>query len=261
MIFGTGGTPNSTFPRNTLTALNRLRELGLDAMELEYVRGSFPGEPKAREIAAAALKNGITLTAHGPYYINLNSSEPEKLEKSRQWIYKTAYYGSLSGAISMTFHPGYCMGGEGEIVFRAVQNQLIIIRDKLKEDKIKIDICPELAGALPEFGALDEILRLSSETEGINFCIDWSHLHARTGAFNTLKEFESVISRIRKTLGETPLKKLHMHLSGIEYGKSGEKKHLNLDESDMNYKDLLRVFKGNDVRGILICESPSLEDD
>jgi deoxyribonuclease-4 len=261
LIFGTGGSPNSASPRDTVTSLKRLRELGLDAMELEYVRGSFPGEPKAREIALTAEKYGITLTAHGPYYINLNSPEPEKVEKSRQWIYKTAFYGSLSGAVSMTFHSGYYLGNNPDDVYRIIREELIYIRDKLVAEGLSIDLSPELTGAPSEFGNLDEILKMTSETEGIGFCIDWSHLHARTGALNTTKEFESVIFGIKEKLGEAPLRKLHMHLSGIEYGQKGERKHLNLDESDMNYKDLLKVLKNNGVCGIVICESPSLEDD
>ena len=36
--FGTAGIPLTTNPRNTLNAINRLHELKLDAMELEFVR-------------------------------------------------------------------------------------------------------------------------------------------------------------------------------------------------------------------------------
>jgi deoxyribonuclease-4 len=52
-----------------------------------------------------------------------------------------------------------------------------------------------------------------------------------------------------------------MHLAGIDYSKKGEKHHLNLEESDMNYKDLLKALKAFQVKGALTCESPNIEED
>ena len=52
-----------------------------------------------------------------------------------------------------------------------------------------------------------------------------------------------------------------MHISGIEYGSNGEKNHLILKESDFNYPDLLVALKEFNVRGLVICESPNLEED
>lgn len=261
LLFGTAGTPNSAKPRDSITAFKRLNELGLDSMELEYVRGSFPGEQKALEIASAARDNNIRLTAHGPYYINLHAEDPEKLAASRERIIKTAKIGSLSGAESITFHSGFFRGQDSGEVYRWIRNELENIIHKVRQMNIDVDVRPELTGKPSQFGSLDEIIRLSDEIEGIQPCIDWSHLYARTGVFNTAGEFQSVIDKIRSKLGEQAIKSLHMHITGIIFGLKGEKKHLNLDESDFNYKELLHVLKENGVCGFLICESPSLEDD
>jgi len=261
LLFGTAGTPNSAKPRDSITAFRRLSELGLDSMELEYVRGSFPGEQRALEIASAAKDNNIRLTAHGPYYINLYSEDPEKLAASRARIIKTARIGSLSGAESITFHSGFFRGQDAGEVYIWIHNELKNITHKVRQMNIDVDIRPELTGKPSQFGSLDEIINLSDEIEGIQPCIDWSHLYARSGEFNTAKEFQSVIDKIRLKLGEKAIKSFHMHISGILFGSKGEKKHLNLDESDFNYRELLHVLKENGVCGFLICESPSLEDD
>ena len=50
-------------------------------------------------------------------------------------------------------------------------------------------------------------------------------------------------------------------MAGIEYTAKGEKQHLNFEESDFNYKDLLKAFKDFDVKGAIVCESPNIEDD
>ncbi|HDY87380.1 MAG TPA: hypothetical protein ENH82_04595 [bacterium] len=261
LLFGTAGTPNSTKPRDSITALKRLKELGLDSMELEYVRGTFPGEQKACEIASAAKENNIRLTVHGPYYINLNSQEHEKVEASRARIIKTAKFGSLSGAESITFHPGFFHGQDTGEVYRRIHKEIEDIVKKVRQMNIDVDIRPELTGSPAQLGSLEEIISLSEEIDGVYPCIDWSHLHARTGANNTAKEFQSVLDFMKSKLGEQSLKSIHMHISGIEYGSKGEKKHLNLDESDFNYKDLMHVLKDNGVFGFVVCESPSLEDD
>ena len=54
---------------------------------------------------------------------------------------------------------------------------------------------------------------------------------------------------------------MHIHVSGIAYGKKGEIKHLNLPESDFQYAELLKALIGYDAKGIVICESPNLEED
>ena len=54
---------------------------------------------------------------------------------------------------------------------------------------------------------------------------------------------------------------MHCHISGIEFGDKGEKRHLNLVESGFNVKALLGVIKEFGCKGIVICESPNIEED
>ena len=54
---------------------------------------------------------------------------------------------------------------------------------------------------------------------------------------------------------------MHIHVAGIEYGEKGEKNHLNLDDSDLNYKDLMKCLRDFKVKGVVISESPNIEGD
>ena len=93
-------------------------------------------------------------------------------------------------------------------------------------------------------------------------CIDFSHLHARSiGKNNTYEEFKQNLVDVEKGLGKEALNKMHIHLAGIEYGPKGERHHLELDQSDMNYQDLLKVFKEFKIKGTVISESPNIEQD
>jgi deoxyribonuclease-4 len=50
LLFGTAGTPKSSEKRNSISGIQRVRELGLGCMELEFVRGVRMGESTASEV-------------------------------------------------------------------------------------------------------------------------------------------------------------------------------------------------------------------
>jgi deoxyribonuclease-4 len=90
--------------------------------------------------------------------------------------------------------------------------------------------------------------------------VDFAHWHAR-GNFNSYAEFSGLLKDMEKKLGRQALDRAHFHVSGIEYNKAGERKHLPLKASDLKYEELMRAFKDHGVRGMVVCESPVPEDD
>jgi len=66
---------------------------------------------------------------------------------------------------------------------------------------------------------------------------------------------------VEAKLGRQALDNMHIHVSGIAYGKSGEAKHLNLRESDFNYVEFIQALSDYNVKGLVINESPNLEED
>jgi deoxyribonuclease-4 len=105
------------------------------------------------------------------------------------------------------------------------------------------------------------LLNLCTELEGVGIGMDFAHWHARSGGGSSYPEFASVLQQIKQRLGDQALDNMHIHVSGIAYGKKGEIKHLNLPESDFKYVELLRALKDFNARGLVICESPNLEGD
>jgi deoxyribonuclease-4 len=91
--------------------------------------------------------------------------------------------------------------------------------------------------------------------------MDFSHLYARTGEYNSYEEFCTVLGKIKEELNENALQNMHIHLSGISSNSKGDLKHLNLDDSNFNWRDLIRALKDFDCRGYVICNSPNLEKD
>ncbi len=261
--FGPAGIPNSTPRKTTVEGIKRVKELGLDAMELEFVRGVRMSEARAREVKELAKNLGVVLTAHAPYYINLCSDDESKVRASIDRILQSARIGFLAGAWSVVFHPGYYGKLSHDEAYRRVRKALQEIVEAVRRESIDVWIRPEVMGGVSEFGDLVEVVRLSAEMgPPVLPCVDFAHLHARhRGKYNSYDEFASVLELLEKELGKEVLKNMHIHVSGIEYGDKGEVKHLNLDESDFNYRELLRVLKDFGVEGVVISESPNLEED
>jgi len=260
--FGTAGIPLSTPKRSTLDGILHVRNLGLDAMELEFVRGVNIKPELAKKIKYVAKKHDVLLTAHAPYYINLNAKEKAKVEASKRRIIQSAERLHDAGGWSVVFHAGYYLNQPPEKVYERIRNELRDIERELVDRGIKVWLRPELTGKPTQFGDLKEIVRLSEELETVLPTIDFAHAHARNvGKLNTAEEWREMLSFIEDRLGREALDNMHIHISGINYEPKGEKNHLNLQESDMNWEDLLRVLKEFRVKGVVISESPNIEGD
>ncbi len=261
LLFGTGGIPRSTKGKTSVSGIERIRELSLDCMELEFVQGVRMGEKGAENVLKASLKENVALSVHAPYYINLNSYDREKLEASLERLYQAARIGSLCGAQSIVFHAAFYQKSSKEHTYRKVSETLEELTGQLRDEEIPAILRPETMGKRTQFGTLEEVLALSAEIEGVMPCLDFCHMHAREGKENSYSEFTEIISKVEEDLGKEGLSNMHMHVSGVEYSSSGERKHLNLNESDFNYPDLMRVLKEFKARGRVILESPILEQD
>lgn len=256
--FLTAGIPLRAGNKGYEAGFKILDEMNLDGLELEFVRGVRISD-KSRDAVSAATK---VITAHAPFYVNLNAREEDKLEASVQRIIETAQVANELGGFSITFHAGYYLEQDAELVYNNIKSKIKEITDELAKVNNKIWIRPETTGKSTQWGDLEEIIRLSKEFETVLPCVDFSHLHARyNGISNTYDEFCAIFEKIGKELGQIALENFHAHIAGIEYGAKGEKKHLNLEESDFNYKDLLKAFKSFNIKGAVVCESPNIEDD
>lgn len=259
--FLTAGMPIRTDKKKGYEdAFRILDEMNLDGIEVEFVQGVRMSE-KSKELVKNASKERL-FTAHGPFFINLNAREPEKIEASIQRIIDTATVANEFGGYSITYHAAFYLNNDKEIVYKRVVEQTSKIIEILEKNNNKIWVRPETTGKGTQWGDLDEIVRLSKEFEQVLPCIDFSHIHARSGGgFNTYEDFCNILEKIGTELGDIALNNFHAHLAGIAYTAKGERNHLPLEDSDMNYKDLLKALKKFNVKGTLVCESPNIEDD
>lgn len=260
LLFGTAGVPQSSELDSTLSGIKRVAAVGLDCLEVEFVRGVKMSDDTARAVARKAEELGVALSAHAPYFINLNSPEEGKRLSSQKYILSAARTAMILGARNLVFHAGYYGYSRPEDAYQTIRKALKEILSILKSERNTVRLRIETLGKMAQFGTLDEVLFLCRDLDGLDPCLDFSHMHAREKV-STYADFDRALKKMRKKLGAAALENVHFHISGVDYGKRGELKHLNLRDSDFHYDDWVEALKDFGVAGMVICESPNLEED
>ncbi len=262
--FGTVGSPKSTPPKpgGSVGAILRLAELELNAFELGWVQSVRVSETTCADIRLAALEKDISLSVHAPYFINLNADDVE-WPKSRKRLMDAAYYGNLAGATDIIFHPGSYFGRDPQDVLPIAIGRLEECVKELQQAGNSVHLRPETMGKSAMLGSFNDVLLMAKSLPNVEPCIDFAHLHARAGdgSMNSYDEWSRLLEQMGKTLGETALRRLHIHLSGIEYSAKGEREHLPIRESDLDVRAIFQALKDYQCQGRILCESPILEED
>jgi deoxyribonuclease IV len=262
--FGTVGSPLATpkKPGGSVGGIEFSKSIGLNTLELGWVQSVRVTEVTCAAIKAKAEDQKLSLSVHAPYFINLNALD-EEWPKSRKRLMDAAIYGNLAGATDIIFHPGSYFGNDPAEVLKVAIPRLQGCVDEMRKAGNPVTLRPETMGKSAMLGSLEDTLEMSKAIEGVEPCIDFAHLHARPGdgTMNTYEEWSTLFKTYQKALGKKALKRLHIHLSGIEYGPKGEKNHLKLEDADLDLKALFRALKDSGCAGRILCESPIMEED
>jgi deoxyribonuclease IV len=224
--------------------LEKFNNNNLTAAEVSFTYSNYLKKDDAIKIGELAKKLNIDLSIHGSYYINLNSEDKSKIEKSKQKILEACKIAEYLGAKYVVFHPGYYGKSSKEDTYEKIKEEMLDLQKTIKENKWKVKLAPETTGKINVFGDLDETLQLVKDTK-CHFCIDFAHLKARAQGETNFKEH---ISKIKK------FKHVHCHYSGINYGPKGERNHIPIEIKET--KELIKELKKQKINCTLICESP-----
>ncbi len=262
--FGTVGSPLATpkKPGGSVGAIEFSKSIGLSTLELGWVQSVHVTEVTCAAIKGKAQEQGFSLSVHAPYFINLNASA-EEWPKSRKRLMDAAICGNLAGATDIIFHPGSYFGNDPAEVLKVAIPRLQGCVEELRKAGNPVTLRPETMGKSAMLGSFEDTLEMSKAIEGVVPCIDFAHLHARPGdgSVNSYDEWCDLLKKYQKALGRKALQRLHIHLSGIEYGPKGEKNHLPVAESDLIMNMLFKALKEFGCAGRILCESPIMEED
>ncbi len=232
---------------------------GLTAYEYQCGRGVHTNEDSARRIGKAAESNGIKLSIHAPYFINLSSEEHERMEKNIGYVLQTARLAEWMGAGRMVVH----CGGQGKLTReRALRNTHENVRRILsaleQEHLTGCTVCLETMGKQSVLGSAEEVCEFVAADDRLLPCIDFGHLNCRTvGRMSTREDVRRLFDLMESTIGTERTRLFHAHFSHIEYGPKGELRHLTFADTIYG-PDFLPVAEETAARGytpVFICES------
>ncbi|OQB12486.1 MAG: putative endonuclease 4 [Firmicutes bacterium ADurb.Bin193] len=260
--FGTAGISDSFYVqggKSSLEVPKWLFKLGLDAFEYQCGRGVKISEDAAKKLGENARANGVTLSVHAPYFINISSAEPEKIDKSIGYILQTAAAAHHMGAKRVVVHMG-AAGGATRREAMAISKRTVVraLAEMADRQLGGVTLCMETMGKVNQMGTLDEVLEICTTDERLLPTLDFGHLNSR--GFGSLKletDFEHVIDRMIAVLGEERGRVFHSHFSKIEYTKGGERKHLTFEDTEYGpeFSPLAAVIVKRGLSPTIICES------
>lgn len=251
---GSAGVPLSAEKRDTVSGIKKVAELGLQALEVEFVRGVNMSLPTAREVGKAAKENNIELSIHAPYYINLASDEKSIIAASRKRILDSLERGAEMGAKTVVIHAGY-YGKNREEAIRMIADACAEIAEKAEKNGWNVILGIETSGKQGQFGPLEEIIEICKHLKGCVPVVDFAHLFARQGG---KIDYGKILEQVKE------YKHLHCHFSGINYsvagiGRGNERNHEPIGRPP--FKPLAEEILKRNADITIICESPLLEKD
>lgn len=261
--FGPSGNSDSFYAQGHKHSVEMpawLNERGLDAYEYSFGRGVNLSSAKAEEIGAEARKYGVAVSVHAPYYINFANGDPEAREKSRNYLLDSVKGAKALGATRVVFHAGVCGGRDRGEALRMTMGELERVVKAVADTGIcTVTLCPETMGRPSQLGTLEEVLEMCTINPTVFLpAIDFGHINAlEQGSLKTKADYERIFDLVEDKLGHRAARGVHVHFSHIEYGKSGETKHLTFEDSEFgpDFLPLAELIAECGLHPTVICES------
>ncbi|PKK85829.1 MAG: AP endonuclease [Thermoplasmata archaeon HGW-Thermoplasmata-1] len=255
---GPAGIPLSCKGRTNKDGLIYTRSLGLNTMEVQFVRGlHVMDEDDAEELGRLAKEYDVELHVHAPYYTNLAGDEAN-IEMSFDKIMSAAMLANLMGAKVIAVHPGYY----GELSKKEAMERVVAnvreLRDMFKSEGFSVKLGIETMGKQKVFGSIDEVVEVCRRVNDVVPVLDFGHIHARgNGSLKTKEDFNEIFQKVAGLGRDAYL----LHVTGVLYRNGNEYHHLPIKKGDMKIEPLLEVILENNYNVSLISESPILEHD
>ncbi len=266
--FGTAGNPEIFYDQGGKSSLEMpkwLKNIGLDAYEYQCGRGVRISDEAAQMLGEKAQENDIALSVHAPYFTNISSVEPEKIDNTIGYILQAANAAHHMKAKRLVVH----MGAAKDITRRyAMEISKATIERALAELENAglgdVTVCLETMGKINQMGTIEEVMELCCMDERLLPTVDFGHINARMqGALKTEEDFDRIIKYMEKKIGRERTNKFHAHFSKIEFTRAGEKKHLTFENTEYgpDFVPLARVLAKRGISPVIICESAGTQSE
>jgi len=230
---GVGGYPpaydKTPFRNNRMKIFEWLRSLDLNAFEAMMTYGPRTPIQNCQTMKSLSDEFDIKISVHAAYYIVLTSSDKEKVERSIDMLKRTFELADIMGAETVVLHPGSLYKKTSAEVTEILGNNVSDFFSGI--GKTNVGLFLETAGKRAQFGSVEEILSVTNGIEGAYPCIDFGHVHARSGGgLRDDKAIDNVFSVLAENGVFADGNRAHFHYTPIHYGAKGEIQHRRIDD-------------------------------
>ncbi|WP_188595686.1 TIM barrel protein [Thermocladium modestius] len=243
----------------TADAVSYVREIGLNAMEVEFVQGVRMSRESAREVGEAAKEAGVRLSIHAPYFINLCSEEESKVRSSVERLRDSLDRGNTMGASVVVFHSAYYGKLGHDVCIKKVGDEMRGLIGWMEDNDISVKLGLETMARESQLGPLEEILDLvrSLSSPLVTAVVDWGHVYARNGGSI---DFARILDEWSTAL---PGEVLHSHFTCVKF-RNGKwvDEHEPLDAAAPPFEPLAEELgRRRELTVSIISETPLIEVD
>lgn len=256
VFLGPAGIPTVAEERTTTGGLLILSKLGLNAMEVEFVRNIYLTRRNAENVGNLADQLGIQLTVHAPYFINLLSEKRETVEASKKRILDSLDRAEAMNAEAVVVHPAYYGKlGEDE-AFEGMREVTYELLDKAKALGGKAKLAYETMAKKSQFAGLEELLRLieTVNSSRLTLCVDFAHLFVRDDG---KIDYAEILEKLRG------FNHIYAHFSNVKYSPK-TRRYMDVHEPINDhppFRPLAEELIKRSLNITIISESPILEAD
>jgi len=252
ITLGTAGIPLGC-SGNSIEAISYIKEIGLQAMEVEFVRGIHMSNKTAMLLGETAKQHEIKLSVHAPYYINLASHEKRIVLASKKRIIDSMERAHYMGAKIIVVHAGYYGKHSDEECHKIILKECEEIIKYVLKKKWKVKLGIETMAKPKSYGKVEEVLRLCSKLKQTVPVVDFGHIFAYNGGKINYGE---VLEKFKR-YGH-----IHSHFSNMKKNKKGiyVDIHKPMDHEPA-FKPLAKELIKRKEDITIISESPVIEKD
>jgi deoxyribonuclease-4 len=260
ILFGPSGNSNEFYDegkKSTLEAPKWVKDKGLDAYEYSAGNGIKGNDTLFSSIGKESIINNIHMSFHTPYFISLSGIDEEKRLKSIDYIRSSIHAAELMNCETIVIHCGSASKISRSEAMNLSKDTLYKALCEIPSTKIKYGI--ETMGKINQLGTLEEVVEICKIDKRLCPVVDFGHLNARSlgELLKSKDDYKRIFEYIGSNLGYEYSDTLHCHFSKIEYGKSGEIKHLTFEDNEFgpSYELLIDAIIEENYSPCIICES------
>ena len=249
---GPAGIP-SRCEGSSIDGIFFVKKEGLQAMEIQFVRGVHMKNDMAMKVGEAAKQTGIELSVHAPYFINLASHDKKIIKESKQRIIDSLERAHYMGAKIVVVHPGYYGEHSKEEAHKIILENCQEISDIISKNKWTPLFGLETTAKERQYGTIDEINDICKKVKHCAPVIDFAHLFAKQGG---QIDYAEVLDKLKQ------YKHLHCHFSNMKKNQKGGYSdiHMVLDHSPP-FEPLAKEIIKRKLDVTIISETPITDVD